>query len=191
MTADTNLAAHTFTRTLTGDQAAALHEHFFYTLDSDAFPMPPLVFDAFMAATGTAVPPSEDVLKGALEAALWTGLRWNHESQETESDDLRRPMAEVPEHIVTALREDVQMFLRDQAHEIVKAMPLYAAHLAQADWTVGEQIGHDFTLTRNHEGAGFWDRGLGEVGDLLTAACRPFGTWQIEADDEGDLWTTG
>lgn len=38
-----------------------------------------------------------------------------------------------------------------------------------------EQIGHDFTLTRNGHGAGFWDRGLGERGQRLTDACGPFG----------------
>lgn len=33
------------------------------------------------------------------------------------------------------------------------------------------QCGHDFWLTRNGHGAGFWDRGLGEVGEALTEAC--------------------
>lgn len=37
------------------------------------------------------------------------------------------------------------------------------------------QAGHDFWLTRNGHGAGFWDRGLGELGDRLTAACKPYG----------------
>ena len=30
-----------------------------------------------------------------------------------------------------------------------------------------EQFGHDFTLTRNHHGVGFWDRGYGPAGDRL------------------------
>lgn len=30
------------------------------------------------------------------------------------------------------------------------------------------QLGHDFWLTRNRHGAGFWDRGLGELGKQLT-----------------------
>jgi hypothetical protein len=36
-------------------------------------------------------------------------------------------------------------------------------------------LGHDFWLTRNRHGAGFWDRGLGALGDRLTAAAHPFG----------------
>jgi hypothetical protein len=31
--------------------------------------------------------------------------------------------------------------------------------------------GHDYWLTRNGHGAGFWDRGLGEIGDRLSKAC--------------------
>lgn len=30
------------------------------------------------------------------------------------------------------------------------------------------RAGHDFWLTRNGHGAGFWDRGLGDIGDKLT-----------------------
>lgn len=48
-----------------------------------------------------------------------------------------------------------------------------------------EQIGHDFWLTRNHHGAGFFDRGLGEVGDKLTTIAQTFKTldlWESECD---------
>lgn len=35
--------------------------------------------------------------------------------------------------------------------------------------------GHDFWLTRNGHGAGFWDRGAGAVGDALAEAARLYG----------------
>ena len=35
--------------------------------------------------------------------------------------------------------------------------------------------GHDFFLSRNGHGTGFWDRGLGEVGDKLHEAASAFG----------------
>lgn len=38
------------------------------------------------------------------------------------------------------------------------------------------QIGHDFILTRNGHGTGFWDRGLGEIGDTLTKWAKTFGS---------------
>ena len=43
-----------------------------------------------------------------------------------------------------------------------------------------EQAGHDFWLTRNGHGAGFWDRGYGELGDKLTAACKPYGSCDLQ-----------
>ena len=53
-----------------------------------------------------------------------------------------------------------------------------------------EQIGHDFWLTRNRHGAGFWDRGLGEVGDKLTEACRPYGSSDCYVGDDGKVYLT-
>lgn len=46
-------------------------------------------------------------------------------------------------------------------------------------YTAG-QAGHDFMLTRCGHGAGFWDRGLGAVGDRLSEMSRPYG--------DVDLW---
>ena len=47
------------------------------------------------------------------------------------------------------------------------------------------QAGQDFLLTRNGHGAGFWDRGLGERGDRLTANAKPYGeTNAYVGDDE-------
>lgn len=41
------------------------------------------------------------------------------------------------------------------------------------------QAGHDFWLTRNGHGAGFWDRGHGELGALLSTASKAYGTCDL------------
>ncbi len=46
-----------------------------------------------------------------------------------------------------------------------------------------EQVGHDFWLTRNGHGAGFWDRGLGEVGKKLTEICKEFKELNVFGDE--------
>lgn len=53
-------------------------------------------------------------------------------------------------------------------------------------WSVFEQHGHDFALTRNHHGAGFWDRGYGDMGDTLTEAAQTYGEAHliVSADDD-------
>ena len=40
--------------------------------------------------------------------------------------------------------------------------------------TNADQAGHDFLLTRDHHGVGFWDRNLGNIGDQLTNASEAF-----------------
>ena len=48
-----------------------------------------------------------------------------------------------------------------------------------------DAIGHDFWLTRNHHGAGFWDRGLGDLGKQLTDLAHAAGECNtFEADGE-------
>ena len=37
------------------------------------------------------------------------------------------------------------------------------------------QVGHDFWLTRNGHGVGFWDRGLGRLGSILSRRARAEG----------------
>lgn len=53
-----------------------------------------------------------------------------------------------------------------------------------------EQAGHDFWLTRNGHGCGFWDRGLGELGDALTAAAKESGQCESYQGDDGLLHLT-
>lgn len=49
------------------------------------------------------------------------------------------------------------------------------------------QVGHDFWLTRNRHGAGFWDRGLGEKGERLTVIAHAYGARYLYVTDGGDV----
>lgn len=51
-----------------------------------------------------------------------------------------------------------------------------------------EQIGHDFWLTRNGHGAGFWDRGLGDLGETLTRLAHPYGESTLYIGDDGMIY---
>jgi len=52
------------------------------------------------------------------------------------------------------------------------------------------QAGVDFWFTRNGHGAGFWDRGLGEVGEHLSKIAKTFGTRDLYRGDDGLIYTT-
>ncbi len=78
-----------------------------------------------------------------------------------------------------SIREDCETFQRD-----------HAALLAQAyavDGYTPAQAGHDYWLTRNGHGAGFWDRGLGAVGEALSRAARDAGSIDVYENDNGEL----
>ena len=72
----------------------------------------------------------------------------------------------------------------DKAKEDVESFLLKAGNLLSSDWS-DEQIGHDFWLTRNGHGAGFWDRDLGEVGEQLTKASDQYPAIDLYVGDDG------
>lgn len=51
------------------------------------------------------------------------------------------------------------------------------------------QVGHDLWLTQNRHGAGFWDRGLGKLGEQLTEIAHWFGEMYAEFDEETEMLT--
>lgn len=63
-----------------------------------------------------------------------------------------------------------------------------ADNLAIYSEATGYAGGNDFFLTRNHHGAGFWDRGIGEAGNALTAAAHAFGVADAYLGDDGYLY---
>ena len=52
-----------------------------------------------------------------------------------------------------------------------------------------EQAGHDFWLTRNGHGAGFWDGDWPEpYGEMLTKASKNYGVFDTYLGDDGQIW---
>jgi hypothetical protein len=50
-----------------------------------------------------------------------------------------------------------------------------------------ESAGRDYWYTRNGHGTGFWDRGLGDVGDALAAAAR-YSDVDLYRGDDGKIY---
>ncbi len=83
----------------------------------------------------------------------------------------------------------------DIAPETVKTMRRDVTDFVQANGTLladsglpDERIGHDFWLTRNGHGAGFWDRGLGAVGDRLSDAACVYRGVDLYVGDDGRVY---
>ena len=50
-------------------------------------------------------------------------------------------------------------------------------------------VGYDFWLTRNGHGAGFWDRGLGDIGEKLTTICKEFSPVDLYVGEDGLIYS--
>lgn len=81
------------------------------------------------------------------------------------------------------IHSDAQDQIRKECDDFID----YASELLEESELDPEQAGHDFWLTRNGHGAGFWDRGLGEVGDALSRAAKTFGSSDLYVGDTGDV----
>ena len=104
-----------------------------------------------------------------IETALWSS---NDNSDDSGGDPLDKNYS--PSDLtVDTLREmiaDCEKFQAENARMLARA---YAEAKKPYD---AENAGHDFWLTRNGHGAGFWDRDLPkDVGDALTRASEKYG----------------
>ena len=102
-----------------------------------------------------------------LECALWS-------STNDDGEPLEEAICDLPEKILIEAEKDCQQFLANYADDI-------DGHYKQA--------GHDFWLTRNHHGAGFWDGDWSkEVGERLTKAAHQFSQRTFYHGDDGLLY---
>ena len=56
------------------------------------------------------------------------------------------------------------------------------------DEMMWSQLGRDFWLARNGHGVGFWDRGLGELGDQLSECAKRQGSCDLYVGDDGLIY---
>lgn len=122
-----------------------------------------------------------------IEQGYWSCALWSSTFSElVGEDEMTVPMdrdydlddihpATRAEHLV-----DLKEFVLDNLEDLVTAAMILA------DYTMS-WVGHDFWLTRNHHGAGFWDRGLGPVGRRLYGAAHVYGGVDLYIDDEGKV----
>lgn len=115
---------------------------------------------------------TETVLSGYLACALWTTI-----GDDDEPLDRTHTLADLAPGTLDTMRADVADFLALCDREGIDLSTIEP-----------EQVGHDFWLTRNGHGAGFWDRGLDELGDLITKWAHTFGESDLYIGDDGQVY---
>ena len=114
-----------------------------------------------------------------IECALWFLSTDDNDTPMDDNYDVR-DMAS-PESL-RIMVEDCKAFQTDNAELLEQAFTVYNTDDKAA------YAGHDFWLTRNHHGAGFWDRGLGEVGRKLTDKAHEYGSCDLVVGDDGKVY---
>lgn len=112
----------------------------------------------------------EDFVSAYLECALWA----SHD--------------EDGENFAIYTESDIDSKSRDEARQECYDFIEANKWDLLADGNAG-QHGHDFWLTRNRHGAGFWDRGYADrLGDRLTSAAHVYGEANVYLGDNGKLY---
>jgi hypothetical protein len=116
------------------------------------------------------------VLSGYLTCAFW--------SSTTGEDSIPLDRDYAPTDLAPEAREAMAAEVRDFVELLDRE---------GVDWRSemdAERLGFDFWLTRNGHGAGFWDRGLGALGDRLTELAKAAGESDLYVGDDGQVWVS-
>ncbi|CAB4240934.1 hypothetical protein UFOVP56_36 [uncultured Caudovirales phage] len=114
----------------------------------------------------------DEITRHYAAAALWSSVDDNDDPLDENYD-----LSDIDPDTLAAMRADCAAF-------VALADPLLIEKGLNS-----AKIGHDFWLTRNGHGVGFWDRGLGEVGDKLTEIGERFKGVDLYVGDDGRLYT--
>lgn len=89
-------------------------------------------------------------------------------------------------------KDDFALGARDEAAEECCAFIDENREDLEASGLSADRAGCDFYFTRNRHGAGYWDEGLGELGDRLSEKARTYGSVTAIVNSEGCLeWMEG
>lgn len=112
-------------------------------------------------------------------AALWSSVDFD----ENPLDDAFS-IEDIAPECAAAMRASCADFIASNAADLAE----YCQHMGNEQWTGSECAGHDFWLTRCGHGSGFWDRGLGALGERLSEAARVYGDVYLYAGDDGLIY---
>ena len=128
----------------------------------------------------------ENFLRGYITAALWSSTD-NADDTGGEPLDANYGPDDIEHETLDRMREDCTDFIASNAEDLAKYAELYTRG---REYGIEDCAGHDFWLTRNGHGVGFWDRGLGALGDRLADAARvyrEFDLYVTDADTIADI----
>lgn len=107
------------------------------------------------------------------ETAYVECLLWSSCDDNDTPLDKNYGQQDLADETIQKIKKDCEAF-QDEAGELLDDLSF-------------EQAGHDFWLTRNHHGTGFWDRDL-EHGEALTELSHKYGEQWPYVGDDGKIY---
>ncbi len=120
-----------------------------------------------------------EILNHYVTAALWSSPNMDAESDD-EMLDAKYSYSDISKELLEQMKADITKFVTENAEAIEKS--------GMSD----EQLGHDLWLTRNHHGAGFFDRGYDdEIEKQLMDAAHALKETDLYVGDDGKIYAQG
>lgn len=127
----------------------------------------------------------EAEVAGYIGAQHWTGLRYPGNNEEPEPLDHYQDSGfdNIPEDLLYEMEVEVRHFLNVVEWGFSEADLNYLEEFFE-----GGYMGHNFSLTKQHHGTGFWDRSLGDIGDRLTELSQIYPETTLSYTVDEDCW---
>lgn len=131
----------------------------------------------------------DTITKHYLIALLWTMPG----DDECENPGDAIALCDLPQETIEEAKQDVIEFVNTCGALFDQAMQCYDGYGRHPDACSAEAaFGHDFALTRNRHGSGFWDQeheGLPRIlGEALTRVCKWFQARNLYIGDNGRVY---
>lgn len=111
-------------------------------------------------------------LSAYIECAIWSSI--DDRDGEQEPLDENHGTSDLAPETFSRIQADCRKFIGAHWQDIQNDLP---------------QAGHDFWLTRNGHGAGFWDGDWpDDIGERLTKASKEFGECYLYVGDDGKIY---
>lgn len=133
---------------------------------------------------------------GYLECALWSSIDSRYSEGDENGEgceyngepfDKWATLFDCAERLIVHALDCCESFINEGREDFDAFCDAREFH--GSDGTVEEHFGHDLWLTRCGHGAGFWDRGLGKLGDKLSERARLLGDVYLQSEPaDGASW---
>lgn len=116
-----------------------------------------------------------DYIESYLNTALWSSTECNEAGDDCVSLDENYDAGDCSQELIDQSGKDITDFI-EQAGDLLKGERM-------------SQVMHDFWLTRNGHGAGFWDGDYEQTkGEKLTEIAHNMGTVDLYVGDDGQIY---